>query len=785
MNIISKVLLFCYFLITGFLAKAQVITVSGSLSTFVTCAGTASATQPFAVAGSSLTSNIIITAASGFEVSTIPGSGFAGSLSLSPVGGTVSATPIYVRITSSATGSPSGNITCSSTGAVTRTVAVSGIVKPLPDITPLTNQTICHNSATAPINFTSTTGFGTIYNWTNNNPSIGLAATGSGNIPSFTAINTSNTPVTVTVSITGSTPAVGPRAYIGLTATNFFSALAVIDLATNSVLTTFNVAPHAAGFSPSPDGSRVYITNRLVNYVSILNPIDNSIIGTIGVGSHPIFVKPNPDGSRLYVGNSTGNSVSVINTSTSSVIATIPVGIFPFGIAISPDATRVYVANRNSQNVTVIDAVTNTVITTIPTGAAGIAVALTSDGSRLYVTSQLNGQIVVINTATNLVVDTIPVGSAPTSMIMNHAGTRLYVTNSNSNTLSVINIATNTVIATIPTTGSGAFGVSISPDDSRLYVPHINSNNVVAIDAANYSIVATIPVTGGAGCHGDFINAGTGPVCTGPPKSFTITVNPAPSVNTVADQNLCSGALSQAVTFSGGVAGTVYNWVNSNTNIGLPANGTGNINPFTVTNSTATAITAVITVTPNFNGCSGTPKNFSITVNPGVNNVAINSIPAEVCLNDTAINLTATPAGGIWTGSGITGNNFSPATAGIGTATLTYTFINSSGCAKSSSVNITVKNCADSINEFCKLIQVLPNPNKGQFNIKVLTNRLNAFNARIINASGALVKKYQFANPVVYGTEIPFNLTHLPNGTYILEMFTDVENCTYRVVIVR
>src|SRR5205085_8608341 len=115
------------------------------------------------------------------------------------------------------------------------------------NITPLTNQAICHNSATAPINFTSTTGLGTVYNWTNNNPSIGLAATGSGNIPSFTAVNTGNTPVTATISITGSTPAVGPRAYMPVTGTNFYSALSVIDLASNSVLTTFDVAPHAAG----------------------------------------------------------------------------------------------------------------------------------------------------------------------------------------------------------------------------------------------------------------------------------------------------------------------------------------------------------------------------------------------------------------------------------------------------------------------------------------------------------------------------------------------------------
>ena len=175
----SKLLLFCFLFLMSFSVKAQVITVAGSLTTLITCEGSASATQSFTVSGSSLISNIIVTAIPGFEVSITPASGFTTTLSLVPVGGTVSSTVIYVRIISSATGSPSGNITCSSTGAASKTVAVSGLVKPLPDLNPLTNQNICHNSSTAPINFTSTGGPGTIYNWTNNNTSIGLAGTGS------------------------------------------------------------------------------------------------------------------------------------------------------------------------------------------------------------------------------------------------------------------------------------------------------------------------------------------------------------------------------------------------------------------------------------------------------------------------------------------------------------------------------------------------------------------------------------------------------------------------------
>ena len=47
------------------------------------------------------------------------------------------------------------------------------------------NQVVCNNAATTAVNFRSPTTGGTIvYNWTNNTPSIGLAASGTGNIAS-------------------------------------------------------------------------------------------------------------------------------------------------------------------------------------------------------------------------------------------------------------------------------------------------------------------------------------------------------------------------------------------------------------------------------------------------------------------------------------------------------------------------------------------------------------------------------------------------------------------------
>jgi len=74
------------------------------------------------------------------------------------------------------------------------------------------------------------------------------------------------------------------------------------------------------------------------------------------------------------------------------------------------------------------------------------------------------------------------------------------------------------------------------------------------------------------------------------------------------------GDIVPATSFTTAPGGVTINWTNSNTAIGLAAAGTGNVPQFTATNSGNTDITATITVTPNINGCIGTPRTYRITV---------------------------------------------------------------------------------------------------------------------------------------------------------------------------
>lgn len=99
---------------------------NAQMTSFNTTLGTPSASQSFQVNGTFLSGNITVTAPADFEVSTSAGSGFGSSLSLIPTNGTISNATIYVRYNPSTTGTHSGNVTISSSGAANQSVAVDG-----------------------------------------------------------------------------------------------------------------------------------------------------------------------------------------------------------------------------------------------------------------------------------------------------------------------------------------------------------------------------------------------------------------------------------------------------------------------------------------------------------------------------------------------------------------------------------------------------------------------------------------------------------------------------------
>lgn len=144
-------------------AATPTITTSGTPAALTSCSGTPSTSTSFNVSASSLTADVAVAAPGGYEVSLSSGSGYAGSVNIPFGSGALNNVPVYVRLSSTATGNPGGNITLNSTGATQKTVAVSGTVTPTPSVTTHpTPKTVCDGSNT---NFSVTATNTAMYRW--------------------------------------------------------------------------------------------------------------------------------------------------------------------------------------------------------------------------------------------------------------------------------------------------------------------------------------------------------------------------------------------------------------------------------------------------------------------------------------------------------------------------------------------------------------------------------------------------------------------------------------------
>ncbi|MCX6185439.1 MAG: beta-propeller fold lactonase family protein, partial [Bacteroidetes bacterium] len=365
-------------------------------------------------------------------------------------------------------------------------------VNPMPTVNPISDISVCANNSLNAINFTGVVT-NAIYNWNNNNTSIGLASNGIGNIPSFLAINNSNSPVTAQISATPKTTNEG-FAYIPNVNSNTVS---VIDISSNILVATIPVGTYPFAVSVDNINNKIYIANSGSNNISVINSNTNTVIETVhSNGLLPMGLVISPDGNTIYVANENSNSIAVIDATSYTLITSISVGNGPRHILFNSTGSKLYVGNQADNNISVINTSTNSVVATIPTGANPLSSSLSPDGNRLYVTNYLDGTVSVINTNNNTILSTITVGSLPMGLVHSPDGSRVYVTNHNSNTVSVINTETNSVITNI-SVGVRPAGISISENGLKLFVGNANSNSVSVINTSTNTVISSV----GVGVH--------------------------------------------------------------------------------------------------------------------------------------------------------------------------------------------------------------------------------------------------------------------------------------------
>lgn len=127
------------------------------------------------------------------------------------------------------------------------------------------------------------------------------------------------------------------------------------------------------------------------------------------------------------------------------------------------------------------------------------------------------------------------------------------------------------------------------------------------------------------------------------------------------------------------------------------------------------------------------------------------------------------PAGGEYSGTGVTDGWFYPDVAGVGVHTITYTFEDANGCSGFAEQDASV-NLYPGINDPASGdVSIMPNPGRGLFNISLNNNLTGKTNATVFNVSGEVVYRRDF-DINNNQDEIKIDCTGNPPGVYYLHL---------------
>lgn len=144
-----------------------------------------------------------------------------------------------------------------------------------------------------------------------------------------------------------------------------------------------------------------------------------------------------------------------------------------------------------------------------------------------------------------------------------------------------------------------------------------------------------------------------------------------------------------------------------------------------------------------------------------------------VCLNDGAFALSGgSPAGGTYSGPGVTAGTFDPAVAGAGVHTLIYTYSDSS-CTANIPATVVVDDCLGLLSPLVSnSMNVYPNPATQQVSVELNLEHSQEVTLSLVNLPGQTV--YASVQNAASGASVlQINTASLPRGVYLLEVKTD------------
>jgi DNA-binding beta-propeller fold protein YncE len=388
-------------------------------------------------------------------------------------------------------------------------------------------QNLCAGSTATPVILS---GSGNSTSWTNSNPAIGLPASGSGNIPSFRAVNNGNTPVVATITITPQAtvrygyfplPTINGLAVAKVNMTSY-ELMQQTQATTFSGLFEYSMALHQAS-------GKLFFHNydTLVSF----SVNTNTVTSKKRLGSYVKDLTLSPVGDRLYVLVS-GNKVVWINPANDQVLDSLdtdlhdPTYSTTHSITLSPDGERLYAITTTQYRNTIQVYNTNTkalLQTIMKPGLSLYQAAVSNDGNNLIVTT-LSDSVIVYNTnnwqSFSLVSHGIAYEKKP---VVRPLSDEVYLMPENGLLTRVLKLGTATLVDSF-NFGSSVNSFNFSEDGNSVFLSHSRDAFLKHFNIATHKVDELGYINGYSYYYGSFLMP---PSCAvSGAQTYTITVYP-------------------------------------------------------------------------------------------------------------------------------------------------------------------------------------------------------------------------------------------------------------------
>lgn len=249
-------------------------------------------------------------------------------------------------------------------------------------------------------------------------------------------------------------------------------------------------------------------------------------------------------------------------------------------------------------------------------------------------------------------------------------------------------------------------------------------------------------------------------------KPVSIVIDTTPDLNVIDPPAVCFPTtvdVTNTYTDLNSTTGTVTYWTDIIATIPL-------------TNPTAVAVNGTYYIKKSVGGCFDI-KSVKVIIRP-LPVVTYTQTPLIVCDNDSPLTLAGgSPAGGTYTGTGVTANVFDPAVAGSGSWPIVYTYSDVYTCTDMASQTILVDLCTGieaATASQLSVVSVFPNPFSASI---TLTGIENSADVVMYNVIGAQVGSWRIVNSAA-----TLQMENVPSGVYFLHIKTDSGTLIEKIV---